>query len=271
MSKTDIARDIQSRASKAAAVALSDLNPEAAKAAAARVGLAFAAAMSASPKPEAWANLDPASIATAVGASVSTDLYPGGPMPPVYLVPQGGALQWRITHRGLCELCRREGYDVRAVPIGLGDKVRQSFGLVVEHEQSNDPPPRTLEELFGIIVVVRGPRGSELAYLVHRQLIEDRRKVSPAKDRGPWRDWPIEMAQKTAILYLAARGSLPVSTSMRAAFEADPIEVQAIAEKPKRGRELPDYSLSTPPKVEEPEREHIEVDPETGEPLPEGF
>lgn len=268
MSNTAIARTMQSTVQKVATAALTDLNPEKAKAAATRIALQFADSVASARRPEAWKDLSPASIASAVGASMATDLYPGGPMPTVYLIPKAGQLQWRITHRGLCELCRREGYHVRTVAVGREDELEQSLGLVTHHRPADDTIPRRLEDLRGIVVAVRGPDGAELAYYVPRALIEERRAKSDMPNKGPWRDWPIEMAQKTAILYCAARGYLPISSSMQAAMTADPIEVEAVAdERPRRGREIPRYDQA--PEVVEPELEP-ELDPETGEPLPEG-
>jgi recombinational DNA repair protein RecT len=254
------ARQVYATAHRAALVALASGDPERAKAAASRVALAFQAAASSSPQPAAWANLDPASIAACVGASITTDLYPGGAMPPVYLVPQGGQLQWRITHRGLCELARREGYHLRTVPVGRADELRESFGLVVEHVAAG-PRPQRLADLAGMIVVERHrATGDEMAFFVPGEVIDQRRRKSKMGDRGPWSEWPIEMAAKTAILYLGARGALSISTGMRAALEAEPVEARAeIADRSesRRGKAaLPDYS-ATPPtdadRVEEPE------------------
>lgn len=249
------ARQVYATAHRAALVAMSGGDPERAKAAASRVALAFQAAASSSPQPAAWGNLDPASIAACVGASITTDLYPGGAMPPVYLVPQSGQLQWRITHRGLCELARREGYHLRTVPVGRADELRESFGLVVEHLPAG-PRPQRLADLAGMIVVERHrATGDEMAFFVPADVIDQRRRKSKMSDRGPWAEWPIEMAAKTAILYLGARGSLSISTGMRAAMEAEQVEAEARSESapPRRGKAaLPDYS-APPERVEEPE------------------
>ena len=248
-------------ARRAAMVALAQGDPERSEAAAARVALAFQAAASGAPKPEAWRGLDPASIAACVGASIATDLYPGGAMAPVYLVPQGGQLQWRITHRGLCELARRDGYHLRAVPVGRADELEQSFGLVTDHRQVG-PRPSKLADLAGVIVVVRHmTTRDEMAFFVDHETIDARRRSSRMSGRGPWVDWPIEMAIKTSILYLAARGTLPISTGLRDVLEAERVTA-AVVEAPeptRRGKALITQQLDVEPEQAE-RREPVEVD-----------
>lgn len=263
MSKQEIAtqgRQLYGVVQRSALTALGGGDEQVTAAAAARVAQAFLSAQSASRDPSAWDRLSPASVSAAVGTSIATDLYPGGPMPAVYLVPQSGQLQWRITHRGLAELARRAGYDLRSVPVGVDDHLVESLGLVVEHEQRGTRPhDRTT--LRGVIVVVRDRRsGDEQAHMVDVDVIEARRAKSQMSNKGPWRDWYIEMAIKTAILYLGARGTLPLSTGMRAAIEAERVQASIRREPPQhRGKAaLPDYS--------EPYQEPEPADAEYSEP-----
>lgn len=236
---TSIARQVRQDVERVAAATLANSDPERAREAAARVANAFYASVSAAKNPSAWANVSSQSVRAAVANSIATDLYPGGAMPTVYLVPQSGHLDWRITHRGLTELCRREGYEVRAVPVGLSDHLRVEAGLVVEHEQDPDAWPEGLADLRGVMVAVRRVNETHTErHWVPRVVIEKRRKVSRMSDKGPWRDWPVEMAQKTAILYLGQRGSLPISTSMAKAMEAEVIEVVRDTPRP-QPRALP--------------------------------
>lgn len=200
------------------------LGSEKGQKAAQAVTMAFLAAMKSSKDPGAFLRADPSSIAACVAMSAQTDLFPGGPNPVVYLVPQSGEIQWRITHRGLCVLAARAGYNVMAVPVGSSDHIVVGFGEATEHRADPANHVDSLEDLVGVIVVVRRNGDGDVLTRawVPRAVIEKRRGVSRMSNKGPWKDWPVEMAQKTAILYTAARGSLPVDTSaIRAAIEAE--------------------------------------------------
>lgn len=223
---TSLTRAIRQDAHKLALATLRQQDPHRAEQAAARVANAFAASVANAKNTTAWSKVSQTSVAAAVATSIHTDLYPGGPMPTVYLVPQSGELQWRITHRGLAELCRRDGYEVRPVPVGRDDHLKVEAGLVIEHEQDPDNPPDSLADVRGVLVEVRHTSSGHVTrHWVAAKTIDKRRRVSRMKDSGPWKNWPVEMAQKTAILYLGSRGALPVSTSMQRAMEAEVIEV----------------------------------------------
>lgn len=247
-----IARRIKDDAGSIARAMLADEPPEAVTRAAGRVARAFYSAVSAAKNPSAWGSVSPQSVAAAVAASVDTELYPGGPMPDVYLVPQSGSLDWRITHRGLATLCRREGYDVRPVPVHEDDHLVIEFGEVTEHRADPRQSPGGMADLFGVIVVVtHAETGQTTRLWTPLAVIEARRRTSRMSDRGPWRDWPVEMACKTAILYHASRGSLPVSGQMRRAMEAEVIEV--VREEPRR--------RALPPPVVEDDAATVEAEP----------
>lgn len=237
---TAVAKTFRKNASAIATQMLAGEDPEKVQKAANKVSRAFYKAVAGARNPQTWANLRPESVAEAVANSVDTDLYPGGPMPQVYLVPQSGALEWRITHRGLTELCRREGYAVRAVPVHRDDHLRVSFGEVTEHEADPRRSPSSLDELLGVIVVVRkvSEAHSEKLWMSIDD-IERRRQTSRMGNKGPWKDWPVEMAMKTAILYHAARGSLPTSSSLQRAVDAEYVKVESEPVTRSQPRALP--------------------------------
>lgn len=179
-----------------------------------RVTLSFMTALQSARKPQDLANARPESIAACVAQSHDTGLYPGGPHPDVYLVPQSGDLQWRITHRGLCKLAARAGYSIMTVPVGRADRVRISMGELVEHDQDPATCVESLDDLLGVAVVIRRmDTGAVVARpWVPAAIIDRRRRSSRMSSTGPWKDWPIEMAQKSAILYCAARGTMPLES-----------------------------------------------------------
>ena len=167
---------------------------------------------------------DSLSLAQAIATSIETDLFPGGPHPPCYLIPQDGRINWRITHRGVAILAAREGLLLKPVPVHVDDHLVVQLGEVIDHKQNDDA--MSLDELAGVCVVVRDMQtGADVArHWVSRKRIEARADKSDSRKKGfgPWKEWDIEMAQKTAILYLAARGAIPMdSPAWREAVAAD--------------------------------------------------
>jgi recombinational DNA repair protein RecT len=222
------------------------LGTEAGKKAAQSLTMAFAAAARVARNPNALFECSPGSVAACVALSIETGLYPGGPNPTVYLVPQAARrgeqpeLQWRITHRGLAILAERAGFVVRAVPVDVADHLKVSLGSVTEHESDPDSWP-TWETLRGVAVVVQKvSTGATLATVwMPRKAIEQRRAI--ARDQGVWNAWSVEMSQKTAIKYVFSRGAVPTdSPELRAALEADAredretidVEATTVADKP---------------------------------------
>ena len=185
-----------------------------AKTAAGRISIAIASARAGARNASDFdraAAQSPASLAQCVAVSAATELYPGGPNPPCYIIPQGGRLNWRLSHRGVCILASRAGYHVQAVPVHVDDPLIVAFGQVTDHEYRDDP--MTLEELAGVIVVVRrigDPEPLVRNWVSIKRILERKRKTRT----GPvWNSWPVEMAMKTAILYSAARGTMPVESA----------------------------------------------------------
>jgi len=196
-----------------------------------RVVMAFIDAVKKAKKPGDYYDCTDASIAVAIATSAATGLYPGGPNPQVYLVPMRPnsnapmELNWWITHRGLARLAFEAGFGVRAVPVCKDDKIVISFGEVAEHTAANeDFWPSSLTDLRGIVVVVRALKEDMIVCRswVPLALIQKRKSKSKMSGSGPWVDWPIEMAQKTAIKYVFARGEVPCEfTTIDIAVEAD--------------------------------------------------
>ncbi len=182
-----------------------------AKAAAAKVGLAFETAKRISKNGEAWKKCTKDSIGACIARSAITGLFPGGPSPAVYLIPRGNELSWEITHIGWGELAKRQGYMLMAIPVYRGEPIRVTDGEAHDHEAAPEGGSENYADLLGVYVIVR--RLSDGVTLCRPWVSKakiDKRKT--AKGAGPvWGQWPIEMAQKTAIKYCAARGYLPVS------------------------------------------------------------
>lgn len=237
------------------------LGTDAGKKAAHAITMAMLSAMRTSRSPRAFLEVTEASVADCVATSHETGLHPGGPNPVVYLVPQAprkGAqpeLQWRITHRGLAILAARAGYGVLAVPVSVDDMLRVEFGEAVVHEADPYAWPESLDDIQGMIVVVR--RISDGVTIsrawMPRQAVLRRRDVS--RDGAVWESWPVEMAQKTALKWAFARGYVPLdSPEMRAAMGADErsgtIDIVATAAEPARPAGRAALGLDRPPAPE---------------------
>jgi len=202
---------------------------------AARFALAFAGAARSAKDPESYYRCAPASIAAAVALSMETGLMPGGAMPAVWLIPRAGELQWMPSHRGLIQLAQSAGYQVRAVPVGHKDSIRIEGGEVVDLVQDPDAWPAGLAELRGVAVyVTRLADGSRFAaaWVPHAAIVQRSR----VKGAGPvWRDWPVEMAIKSAIRFVFARGYVPCeSIALDVALRADAYEEPPAPSAPAR-------------------------------------
>lgn len=196
--------------------------------AAAQVALAFRATATANPTVY---DCHPGSVASCVAMSALTNLMPGGPNPDVYLVPRRTKgvqqLNWMITHRGLAKLAVRAGYQVRARAVYRGEEFTFEEGdtLVVRHVPDLDGA-HSYDDLRGVLVqVYRLSDNVRIAAdFVNKATIERRKAQSDSakSGSGPWASWPVEMALKTAIKYLFARGGVPMDdTATREALAAD--------------------------------------------------
>lgn len=198
------------------------LGSEEGKRAGAKVAMAFAAAARTARNPAALYNCNRASIVAAVAHSAMTGLMPGGPLANVWLVPKGTELQWWLSHRGMCTLAVRAGYQVIAVPVHVDDDFRVEFGEVVHHQADPEAWPAKLDDMAGVYVKIR--RLSDGGDLGKPWLPLQAIKARKAKALTPnvWTSWPVEMAQKTAIRWAMARGYVPIEMELQQAVEGEP-------------------------------------------------
>lgn len=254
-------------------------NPAAFAAAKARIAQAFRAC--ASQNPQIY-ECTPASVVLATIQTLLTGLAPGGVNPTCYLLPRRikgtMELQWQASHRGLVQLAHRAGYGVRPVAVHAGDDFDLNLSDVRPPAHRPGLVDRNWDNLIGCYAVVyRLDTGTIIGWdWMDRQQIEARRNQSDAWKRGqkqgaqdwerssPWYKWPVEMALKTVIKWVAARGVLPTDDALGRAMEADALDaVTAETEAP-----------TTPPRqlgvgldglestLSQPEREPETVDAE---------
>jgi len=210
------------------------------KRAGARVALAFAEAASRARDPMALYKCSGESIAACIATACETGLMPGGPYPKAYLVPRGGQLNFEITHRGIAVVAQRAGCALRAIPVRADEDVTISFGEVTEHDANPDAYPTDLNDLRGIYVsMTRLKDGANMGRpWVPVSVIKLR---AESRQAGPvWKQWPIEMAQKTAIKYCVARGMLVIdSDDLDIAMSAEPVYDTSVVMAPATTDEAP--------------------------------
>lgn len=227
------------------------------KEASVKVFAAIRNAISTAKNPHNFASCTDLSILNCINQSIDLDLYPGGPNPNVYLVPQsprkGEAMemQWRITHRGLCTLAARAGFSLAAIPVAKGDHIEVEMGDVVSHRPADLSRSPTMGTLLGFVVAIKRQRdGVALTRAwVPADIITARQ--AKARDQSIWQAWPMEMSAKTAIKYVFARG-IAVIESLDAIIAADTAaEIEEAAQPMETARRVavvaaPQIAASTP-------------------------
>lgn len=191
--------------------------------AAGRVALAFRQAAQTNDR---LYGCDPASVAQAVALSAMTGLMPGGPLPDVYLLPRGKALQWQVSHRGFAKLAAQNGVRLRSKAVFETDE----FSVIEGTEPNLTHVPdlhaeQSWDTLKAVYVVAFYGDGTKDFVVIRKADIEKRRANSDAykrnKTQSPWGQWPIEMALKTGLRYAFARGIVPMSDNMQNAYHHD--------------------------------------------------
>jgi recombinational DNA repair protein RecT len=275
---------------------VSIMGTEGGKAAGARVTLAIASTLRTAKKPQDILDCTGDSIINCVTMSALTGLMPGGANAKVYLVPQRPnkesrpELQWRITHRGLCELARRSGTAIMAVPVGQDDRIEVAFGEAIAHEPADITAQPNWETMMGVIVTARNlATGTVIVRAwVPRAVIEARRAKS-SNDSNPrysvWSLWPVEMALGAAIRYCFSRGYIPSEgAELDAALDQEDrptvIEAGSVERVPARSgrsepranqKALPDGGGTPPAYDREPDRQpadYSDLPPEEANPAP---
>lgn len=194
------------------------LGSEAAKEAAGRVALAFRAAAIKEPKLYA---IPVEQVARSIALCAMTGLMPAGPLAEVELIPRGGNLDWQVTARGWRKLAERAGWRLDAIPVFTGDLFRAPRGLHADivHEPDYDHEP-SYERLRLYYITAERAGEKPRFKVITKSQIEDRRKK--AQTQSVWKDWPLEMAEKTAISYAVRRGIVPLDpVGMAAAEDAE--------------------------------------------------
>lgn len=163
----------------------------------------------------------PNSVLLSIMRAASMGLEPdGGPLGQGYLVPYGNTCQFIPGYRGLVKLARNSGEvaDVWAEVIYEKDDFKYTLGLNPDltHVRFDGGDPGEMTHAYA---VARFRDGERKFVVLNKREIEKIRDKSPAKNSGPWVEWPAEMWKKTAVRRLSKL--LPLSVEQQAAFESD--------------------------------------------------
>lgn len=187
-------------------------------------------------------NCSAESIIKAVLFCAISDLYPGGLQPAIWLIPYGNSLEAQVSFHGLRTVALRSGNsNIRARAVYKGEPFEVTDGTAGErfHHERTLGIERSWDNLIAVYCVGNRPDGSVGFEFLDRTQIEKRRNASKAKNSGPWKDWPEEMALKSAIRYAVSRGTFPVQDRFELALRdssdlgRDVIDVTDV-EMPKR-------------------------------------
>lgn len=179
------------------------------------------------------------SIGYAIALSAMTGLYPGGPMPDVWLIPRRnrGVLEanWQISARGYVRLARRTGHELDVALVFQGERFAISRGTNpgIVHEPDVDRA-MTWDDLRLGYAITTTPDGRRLFAHLRKDQIEKRR--ARAETQKIWQPWWEEMSLKTVAAYAGRRELFPCDSPTRYAIAADvtgqPGEVLATKEAP---------------------------------------
>ena len=173
------------------------------------------------------------SIAHAIVLSAMSGLFPGGPMPDVWLIPRrnrkkGGALEanWQISARGYTRLARRAGYQVVPTLVYKDEQfaVQKGTSPSLTHVPDVDKEQGYDDIRLGYVVVTSPDK--EVAFAILRKDQIDKRRAK-AQDQGIWREWPEEQSLKTLCSYAGRREMWPCDPQARHVIDADDKSVLA--------------------------------------------
>lgn len=257
----------------AEATLLASVGDDAARAAVARVALAVRGQRArAKPAQQAdWDRCAPASYVAAIEWCARHRLHPGGSPPTVYLLPQAGELQARITHIGYATLAARVGIRLRTVPVGRGDHLEVDLGVIVSHRADLDAEPQTLEDLRGVAVCYSVAGQPETRLWVGMSAIRAARSASRSRG-GPWETHPVQMARAAAIRAAFRRGDI-IAEGLTLPEDPDEVAAQREAERVERATRGPAADLARARQLAAPvdaweAQVEPERDPVTGEIVP---
>lgn len=196
--------------------------------------LAFQATAQANPK---LFDASPEQAGRALAMCMLTDLLPGGNHPQMWIIPKGGKINCWIAPHGYRELARRSGTFLLEIPVKRGQEadVEERVARCAEGGVFVPRPGEfveALEHLAGFYLVVRDSIGARVEWMPASEVMK-RRAVSDSlsSSYSPWKNWPMEMARKTALKWAFNRGLVSMDHATREAVSMETEqEIEALPE-----------------------------------------
>lgn len=154
------------------------------------------------------AECDPDSLFMGVAFCLQLDLPIGAPRGGITLIPFGKTVTPVIDYRGMEKLAYRSGKvtSIKAVPVIEGEVFDWTEGTdaKIVHIPRMDAPRQDYSKMVAVYAVAEMTDGGSAFKVLSKQDVEFYKEKSPSwkKPDSPWQNFPVAMAQKTAILRL---------------------------------------------------------------------
>ncbi|NVZ19549.1 recombination protein RecT [Pseudomonas costantinii] len=224
-------------------------------------------------KVPALAKCNQESFLGAVMQCAQLGLEPGSALGHSYLLPFGNGkakdglanVQLIIGYRGMIDLARRSGQIISLTARAVHQNDRFSYRLGLDETIEHVPADGDRGKLTHVYAVAKLKDGGVQFEVMSLTDVEVVRKQSKAGNNGPWVSHFEEMAKKTAIRRLFKY--LPVSIEMQRAVSLDE-RGEAGLDQDNAAVLTGDYSVIDDPDPEAPAIGAEQIDPETGEIIP---
>lgn len=229
--------------------------------------LAFQATAQANPK---IFDASPEQAGRALAMCMLTDLLPGGNHPQVWIIPKGGKLNCWIAPHGYRELARRSGTFLLEIPVprghesGMEERVARCAEGGVFIPRPGEHVER-LEGLAGFYLIVRDAVGARVEWLPLAEVLKRRAASDSLNSQySPWKNWPMEMARKTALKWAFNRGLVAMEPAIREAVSMETEDEVAALPEPATEHERADM-LGLPDDVDAEFEDMRGFEPEEGD------
>jgi recombination protein RecT len=147
-----------------------------------------------------------------------------GPLQHVYFIPrwskaaQAKEVNFQIGYKGMVELARRAGVQIRTREVYANDEFRIEYGL--EDRIVHTPTLRDRGDVIGYYLVATWRDGAYVLWM-NKDDVDKIRRRSDSSDRGPWVTDYDAMARKTLVRRAFASNSIPTTKELAQAVNVD--------------------------------------------------
>ena len=171
-----------------------------------------------------------------------------------WLVPYSGHIQFQLGYKGACKFVKKYSIrplkDIYARVVRKGDEI--DYGTTADGKPylKWNPVPFNSEEPVGYFAVAEFQDGGIVYEVMTPKEVQKIRNVSRCGQKGPWVEWPEEMAKKTVLKRLCKNiGTDFDNINQKEAWDADN---DAVFDKPEPSEVVDAFS-------EQPEEVKVEA------------